>query len=233
MNEDPYLQENGVLINNFGIVDERELDDWEAVYTSMKIIELIDSPIKGNFDFKHFCDVHKYIFEDIYEWAGTPRSINISKTEKVLDGLSVEYTEASEIEASAERVLAYMNSINWSRLTLNKKAKKFAECMSNLWKIHTFREGNTRTTILFCSQFAKENGFPLDNDYFKKRSGNVRLALVIAAEKPVNTGNIPPNYLEDIIKKCIKSGKQQLVDTQKAKRTRKGKIVRFPSLPPH
>ncbi|MDR0220532.1 MAG: Fic family protein [Lachnospiraceae bacterium] len=232
MNDDPYTYANGVLINKLGITIEEKLDILEVNLTSIAINEIQENPIEGNFDFKHYCDIHRYIFKDIYEWAGTPRSINIRKDEKVLGGLSVEYTEASEIEASVERVLAYMNSIKWSRLSLNKKAKKFAECMSSLWKIHTFREGNTRTTVLFCSQFAKEKGFPLDNDYFKKRSGNVRLALVVASEKPVDTGNVPPNYLEDIIKKCIKAGTRQLAGTPKAKRGWKGKIVSFPSSPP-
>ena len=58
------------------------------------------------------------------------------------------------------------------------RAKEFCDSLSKLWKIHPFREGNTRTTITFCCQFADEKGFPINRKLLEENAAYVRTALV-------------------------------------------------------
>lgn len=68
-----------VLKNKFNIKDGAELELAEKEYTSLSIAEIKVTPLKGGMDLKHLQNIHKYIFNDIYDWAGELRSVNISK----------------------------------------------------------------------------------------------------------------------------------------------------------
>ena len=63
-------------------------------------------------------------------------------------------------------------------MTRSQKASEFCDSLARLWKIHPFREGNTRTTITFCCQYTDEMGFPLNRKLFEENSVYVRTALV-------------------------------------------------------
>jgi len=162
-------------------MDEATFNNIEADYTSLRIKELLDNPIPSDFSLLHLCDIHRFIFQDIYEWAGKIRIINIEKSEEALSGLSVEYSDVFDIVRHCDSVLIKMKSINWDSLSNEQKAITFAECMTNLWKVHPFREGNTRTIITFCCDFADKHGFPLDRELFKEHSTYVRRALVASS----------------------------------------------------
>lgn len=55
---------------------------------------------------------------------------------------------------------------------------EFCGSLAKLWKVHPFREGNTRTTITFCCQYADEIGLKINRELFEKNSRYVRTALV-------------------------------------------------------
>ena len=59
----------------------------EAEYTSLRLAELVTKESASHFDFVTLCDMHYYIFQDIYEWAGKIRVINIEKSEPALGGI--------------------------------------------------------------------------------------------------------------------------------------------------
>lgn len=81
--------------------------------------------------------------------------------------------------------------------------------MAELWKVHPFREGNTRTTITFCCDFADSRGFCIDRDLFKKNSIYFRKALVAASAKFSDLGDLSkPEYLIQIIKDGIQRGEE-------------------------
>ena len=90
---DPYLYPNSeVLMNLANIHDVQGLKDMEADYTLYRLSELVTNNDWERFDFKALCEMHHHIFQDVYEWAGKPRIINIEKQEVVLGELSIEYT---------------------------------------------------------------------------------------------------------------------------------------------
>ena len=180
--KDPYLYPNSDILKNlFNETNESKFNVIEADYTSLRIKELLDNPISGEFNLEHLYKIHKYIFQDIFDWAGLQRKINIEKAEEALLGLSIEYADVFDIERQVESALLKLNSVDWNILNNEKKAIVFAEHMSNIWKIHPFREGNTRTVIIFCCDFAEKKGFPLDRELFKDNSAYVRRALVASS----------------------------------------------------
>lgn len=61
--------------------------------------------IKGNFDLDHLCRMHDYIFQDLYDWSGQPRIINIEKSEPVLGGISIEYSDFQDIKIMATAII--------------------------------------------------------------------------------------------------------------------------------
>jgi len=100
MMRDPYLYPNTeVLKNKFSVIDNEKLNTMEAEYTSTRLKEIIENPLKGNFDLDldHLCRMHDYIFQDLYDWSGQPRIINIEKSEPVLGGISIEYSDFQDI----------------------------------------------------------------------------------------------------------------------------------------
>ena len=68
-----------VLINKLDIRDSELVKEAEELLTSQRLIELYATTIRGCFDFNHLMDIHKYIFQDIYDFAGMIRDENISK----------------------------------------------------------------------------------------------------------------------------------------------------------
>jgi cell filamentation protein len=203
--KDPYLYPNSdVLINRFDERNEQRLAEIEAAYTAFRLRQLCDEPHVGLFDFKHLCHIHQYIFQDIFDWAGQPRIINIEKAEAALGGISVEYSDARDITNHAKVACEKMTDISWKLLNVDEKAEYFSKCMSQLWKIHPFREGNTRTVITFCCDFAEQNGFSLNRALFKDNSVYVRRALVAASAIFTDVGDLSqPQHLVRIVKDAI------------------------------
>jgi cell filamentation protein len=79
--------------------------------------------------------------------------------------------------------------------------------MGDLWKVHAFREGNTRTTMLFFNQFANEKGFPLDYELISNNSDYVRNALVAISAVFSDLGDrSQPEHLIRIVKDSMERG---------------------------
>ena len=68
-----------VLRNKLELRESEALERAERRLSSARIAEIMDFPIKGKFDLKHLCAIHRYIFQDIYSWAGELRTVNIAK----------------------------------------------------------------------------------------------------------------------------------------------------------
>lgn len=198
---DPYILENSdVLSNRLSIRDKETLDAFERDITAGKIAQI--SRVKGSFDYEHYARMHEFIFGDIYEWAGKERTIPIEKSERVLDGMSVTYSQPKNIRKDAEKVLTSLNKVDWSALPNNKKAEKFATNIAALWQTHPFREGNTRTAITFACEFADAHGFSMDRKVLTENPAHVRDSLVMASLGEY----AEPEYLTKIFNKAIENG---------------------------
>jgi len=77
---DPYTYPGThILRNKLGIRDEARLREFEYEQSASRIEELRENPVSGKFDLTHLKKIHQHIFQDVYHWAGVPRTVSISK----------------------------------------------------------------------------------------------------------------------------------------------------------
>ena len=204
---DPYLYDDcPVLRNRLGIKDADVLDKAEVEFSCNAIHDLLINPIPGDYDFVHLCKFHARIFGDVYEWAGQPRIVPMEKQEAVLGYMSIEYSKPQHIEKDKKVVLQELYNINWNKLSIDKQADKLSSGLADLWKVHPFREGNTRTTVTFICQFAENKGIFFDRSLFEQNAAYMRNALV-AASAIFSDGDFrKPEFLYRIIKDSIMRG---------------------------
>lgn len=163
----------------FGNIREQELlDEAEADYVVFRLKDLALNPLPGDYHTVHFLKMHEFIFQDIFEWAGKPRTISIYKEEDVLGGQSIEYSDPFDIVKDLHHVLYDMRSKEWEKMSRQQISCEFCDSLAKLWKIHPFREGNTRTTVTFCCQFADEMHFSINRKLLEDNAQYVRTALV-------------------------------------------------------
>jgi cell filamentation protein len=151
---DPYTYENStVLINKLDLRDQAELDDFEAEISGARANEPLP---EGNLDFAHYCAVHRHLFQDVYEWAGTPRTVRISK-----QGNPFCFPE--QIHAQATKLFAELKaSKHLEDLPANEFAERAAHFLAELNAIHAFREGNGRAQLTFFALLADRAGQTFD-----------------------------------------------------------------------
>ncbi len=206
---DPYFYpDTEILKNRLGIMDDAGLKAAEADYVSLRLAELARDDSVRIFDFGCLCRMHYRIFQDIFEWAGKPRIINIEKAENALNGISIEYSDVFDIERDAKAVLKDMNLYGWKKASFDETVRNFSDCMAKLWKAHPFREGNTRTIVTFCAMFIEARGIYIDSRLFKDNAKYMRDALVAASAIFSDLGDRrKPEYLYRIVGDALERGK--------------------------
>lgn len=167
MINDPYTYEDGTLKNKLNIRDHHELRKAEADIGFLKLIN-VDSVRSDKLNEELLCDIHYHIFENIFDWAGKYRTVPVYKTELVIPGISLRYADVGSIGKELKKQMVDLNMINWPLDDIDQLVYTFARKIAVMWKIHPFRDGNTRTFLSFAYIFAKANGFPFDMELFTK-----------------------------------------------------------------
>ena len=164
----------------------------EADKVSVRIAQIIS---ENSFVFSpiELITIHKRLFEGIYSHAGRIRDYNISKQEWVLDGDTVTYGNAYSLKETLDYDFNLEKNFNYTGLSTEDVIKHIARFISNLWQIHIFGEGNTRTTAVFLIKYLSKLGFNVTNDIFAENSWYFRNALVRA-----NYNNRAKNVTETI-----------------------------------
>lgn len=186
-----YCYENSnVLINKLNLKDPKKLRYYEAKITAAKLLGLRKMGVTGNFNIEHLKSIHKYLFEDIYPFAGEFRTENIAKGE-------FRFAQFEYIETELESLLNKLKKEEYLQ-GLNKKdlATKLAYYLAELNVLHPFREGNGRTNREFIRQLALKNGYQLDLKKVKAEE-----ILEASIESIVDT-----RKLEEIIYECLQLG---------------------------
>jgi cell filamentation protein len=128
----------------------------------------------------------------------------------VLGGLSIDYAKHDDIKKETVALIHRMKSELWKKLSLEQKAERFSKYLADLWKIHPFREGNTRTITHFCCQYAEKNGISINDRLFAENSAYLRNALVAANSVFDDLGDkSKPEYLHRIILDAMQKGVEQ------------------------
>ena len=125
---------SNVLINNLGIQNSQELFNYEAKITAAKLLILREKGITGNFDINHFIQIHRFLFEDIYPFAGLFRAENIAKD-------NFRFAQWEYLEDELKKILTNLKENNYLKSSSKKEfAHKLANHMADLNVLHPFRE---------------------------------------------------------------------------------------------
>ena len=159
----------------------------EADIVSNRIAQII-SDDSFTFTVGQLVSIHKRLFEGVFGHAGKLRDYNFIKREWVLDGRSVIYGDYHELQTTLEYDFELERNFRYSSLSMDEIINHLATFVSNLWQIHAFQEGNTRTTAVFFIKYLRSLGFDVTNDVFAKNAWYFRNALVRANFKYVSKG---------------------------------------------
>lgn len=142
-----------MLRNLPGIADPAALEAFETFSVTQRSEEPFPD---GAFDAGHFCAIHRHLFQDVYDWAGEPRTIRTFK-----DGSPFCYPESFEQELS--KLFGWLVARDHLHgLASDEFAEAAAHFLSELNAIHLFREGNGRAQSAFLAMLAADAGHPLD-----------------------------------------------------------------------
>lgn len=152
-------------------------NELECDLVSTRIVELLQ---EDNFELSvdYLKYVHKYLFQDVYEFAGKFRKVDFSKHERILNNDSVAYGDHKLLERSLDYDITLEKNKNYKEMNIVDVINNITDFSSRIWQIHPFREGNTRTTALFIEKYLVSLGYNVDNTLFKDKSVYFRNALV-------------------------------------------------------
>ena len=186
------LDELDSIVNSYykNKPNEKERTE-EADKIAVRIAKIIAED-SFTFSVGQLLSIHKNLFNDVFQHAGELRGYNFSKKEWVLDGASVTYGDFRELEMTLQYDFEHEKKFQYKSLSKDEIIEHLAIFVANLWQIHAFEEGNTRTTAVFLIKYLRSLGFDVTNDTFAKNAWYFRNALVRA-----NYNNISKNIFED------------------------------------
>lgn len=197
--------DSNILINKKNIIDAEKLFDAEILYTGVRLMELQESPIKGTFNLKHLCKIHKHIFQDLYSWAGKIRTVNISKGNM--------FCYVQNINAYAEIVFEkFFSSCYEARENKDLFVEVLTDNYADLNALHPFREGNGRSQREFTRELCLQCGYVFDMSCtthkemleasiiaFNKADNSKLLSIINQAVIPIEDYNIKDNLFHKIV----------------------------------
>lgn len=152
---DPYSLPNGTLHNKLGAKDAATLSRKEAHLTGGRLQLIETEGPKGPFSFERLKESHRYIFQDVYDWAGKSREIELSKEGSKFEARAM-------IEPRAKQIFGQLARDKELRgLSREAFAEKAADLMGAINQLHPFREGNGRAQRAFLSDLARDAGHEL------------------------------------------------------------------------
>ncbi|MCY8737547.1 Fic family protein [Bacillus haynesii] len=151
-----FYPSTNVLINKFDIMDEEVLEKYERQIVASQILELIKKPIVGEFNLNHLKKIHRFMFEEIYPFAGRIRTEGISKG-------STHFAQPDHIETYASAIFSELKKEkHLSKISFDQFCERASYYMSEINILHPFREGNGRAQREFFRMLSMKNGFNIE-----------------------------------------------------------------------
>jgi len=171
-----YPPDHSVLKNKMNIRDAKSLERVERMFVAERAAQ--GAP-DGIFDLVHLKAIHRHLFQDIYDWAGEIRTIEISKGGSQFQFRRYIATGMADVH---RRILGqnYLKD-----LSPGSFAEAVGAIIGDVNYVHPFREGNGRAQALYLEQLAANAGQPLDLKAIDKPQW-------IAASKAAHFGDYAP-----------------------------------------
>ena len=168
-----------------------EKENEEADKVAVRITEIL-SEKAFNFSPTELLNIHKRLFKDIFHGAGVYRDYNFTKKEWALNGDTVIYASNETIKETLEYDFSQEKNFSYKGLSLDESIKHLCTFTSNIWQVHPFCEGNTRTVAVFIIKYLRTFGFNINDEVFADNSWYFRNSLVRA-----NYKNFQKDVFED------------------------------------
>lgn len=163
-----------ILINKLGIQNQAQLDENETLIVGVKSLQFELAPFPEPLDFSYYKRLHQFLFDELYDWAGTVRSVDLSKQR-------THFCPADEIEPLAVRMFGRVEKMDFfCGLPREDFIIELADFYSSVNYLHPFREGNGRTQRLYFRQLAQRAGYKLD--FSAVDSDRMMIATIQAAQ---------------------------------------------------
>lgn len=146
--------ESNVLINKLNIQNADALHTAEREITSLRLAVAKAQPIRRQLDLKHLKKIHRYLFGDIYTWAGRLRHVNIAKGNQ--------FCLAMNLETYGNSIFKKLEQEDYLINAGDAVPRRLAYYLSEINVLHPFREGNGRTQRLFIEYLASVAGYRVD-----------------------------------------------------------------------
>lgn len=183
---------------------EQDDDEKEEADKVAGNISKILSTQTLDFSTNGYISLHRRIFNGVFKRAGQIRDYDITKKEFVLRGGTVNYLNWEDLRRALDYEIDREKQFDYRGLSSDERIEHVAKFVSDIWQIHAFGEGNTRTTAVFTIQYLRSIGYEVNNELFATHSWYFRNALVRANYKNAVQGiNYEPIYLERFFRNLL------------------------------
>lgn len=180
-----YLQPSGVLKNKLGITDAADLEQVERLRASVRVIQL-ENGAAGPFahTVAGYKQLHRHLFQDVYEWAGQTRTVNMHREDRREDGtarrsdyIAVRFIDQGlhvafdQLKPALPRLKAEASKPPEQR-NVRLVAEVAAAHVGALNYVHAFRDGNGRAMRQRVEHLASEAGLHLDQQQLDRGRWN-------------------------------------------------------------
>lgn len=204
-----------VYDNKYGIVDYDEWEKIERDLTTQRIVKLLKEPklVKQSFDGIHLVGLHRYIFQDCYDWAGLFRdnggqkSIYSSTETRQFDGIEFTaiYTPDSMISARMDEVNKVIrDKCSGRNARIDLVLSILSAVSDRIIEIHPFRRGNNRVRRVFLTQVAERIGFKLDFSLIDAKELNKAEFLANAVSLDENAKQLSSDERVEMLKELYR-----------------------------
>ena len=182
--------------------NEVDYNELECDFVSTRIVELLQED-KFELSVDYLKYVHKYLFQDVYKFAGNFRKVDFSKAEIILNKDSVAYGDSKTLKESLEYDISQELEKDYKEMNMVEVINNITNFSSNIWQVHPFREGNTRSIITYSLKYAKSSNLGLDQKLILDNFAYIRDALVMSAYNK-------NEYLDEILLDSVERGKNNV-----------------------
>lgn len=215
------------MANKLGETDPDRLREREYELTALRAAEIRrgDVDIPRTFDTEHVMATHRHLFQDVYEWAGEFRTVNISKNQQAFATVFEDGKDHSLIETMLDRMNVAVGQTDWKNGSREDIGHGFVEVQGWLNVAHPAREGNGRVQKLLLDQLAERTGrFEIDWSQWKPMAWNFHSAKAMPAPDRISVDH---SFFDEAMTRSVRPiGEPKLTKAEQvAQRDRRYRIA--------
>lgn len=189
-----------VFKNKLGITNADQLAEAEYELSELRMQQLLAQPelVATDEPARRIQQVHRHLFQDVYDWAGELRSFDLRKEQSVFAG-------PASIADSFNHGARQLRSESWS--SKRKAVNGIAEAFGWLNYAHPFREGNGRATRTYLRLALRENGLDLDMSSIGKKRWIVASILTAPRDNMLGMVTVSPGAIKPLLNVAVQPAK--------------------------